>query len=143
MKKFNSIVIIDDDEASQFVCEKIIHFLDITEKIFCFNNGEAALGFFQKHCIQDKQACPELIFLDLDMPVMDGFEFIKVFNKLKIEKDNVKIAILATTSPYSNKVASSRNLGLKYYISKPLDVNKMRDFCEQLSSSNTQQFSFF
>ena len=142
IKKFNNIFIIDDDVASQFVCERVFELLDVANKLLFFENGKDALNYFDKTLKNIDVNKPNLILLDLDMPVMDGFEFIKSIKKHKVYNYNITIAILATTSSHSTKVQSVKTLGVKYYISKPMNLEKMKEFCCHIESSESENFLF-
>jgi CheY-like chemotaxis protein len=139
MKKFESILIIDDDEASHFVCEKIIQFLGISNDVTHTINGEEALQHLSRTFLEQRRY-PELILLDLDMPVMNGFNFIEKFNKLNINRDYTKLVILATTSSHTSKIETIKKLGLKYYISKPMELSKMKKLCEHMESEKNNDF---
>lgn len=139
--QFDNVFVIDDDTASQFVCEKVINFLNLTKNLKFYDNGEEALKFFSEY-LKKENDLPDLILLDLDMPVMDGFQFIKAIKKHKIYSMNLHIAILATTSSYSSKVQTIKQMGIQYYIAKPLNIDKMKEFCEQLQQADPQNFLF-
>lgn len=138
--KFNHVFIIDDDIASRFVCEKVIKFLGVTDQLIFFENAEDALLYFSKYS-NDIEGI-DLIFLDLDMPVMDGFEFIEAIQKQRIYTSKLVIAVLATTSSLTSKVQAIRQQGIPYYISKPLNVEKMKEFCRILQQPDPEKFYF-
>ena len=143
MKKFKKIVVIDDDVTCNFVTEKIIKFLALTEDLEVFSNGKQALDKINHDCIINPNHCPDLILLDMEMPLMDGIQFVKAFAKLKIDKSNLHIALLTTSSPSSAKIKSIRSLGLRYFIDKPLEITKMKSLCEQIWKENPEKFIFF
>jgi CheY-like chemotaxis protein len=87
-------------------------------------NGEEGIRYIKKQCAIG-EICPELILLDINMPVMNGFEFIREFEKLEIRnKDKVKIIIL-TTSKNIKDVELLKSLGNFEFINKPLTEEKL------------------
>ena len=81
MKKFDSVWIVDDDNIHQFFATKSLNHLKITNHILPFLDGDLALNMIQK-MIADKEELPDVIFLDINMPKMDGWEFMDEFSKM-------------------------------------------------------------
>jgi CheY-like chemotaxis protein len=97
MKKINSVLIVDDDPIHNYLCNFLIKKLEMTDNIIIAKNGLKAIELLQDYSNQNLE-CPELIFLDILMPVMDGYEFLTVFDKMKIKNsNNIKIAILTSS----------------------------------------------
>src|SRR6185369_3705445 len=90
------ILLVDDDSVFHFIHTKILQNLGLTE-ISTANNGEEALQFIDGH-VSENRPLPNVIFVDLDMPILDGFGFIEAFKKLIIpQKERVQIAILSSS----------------------------------------------
>lgn len=124
MTKIECAVLIDDDSITNFLNEELIKELGVSEKVKVFEDGRGALNYINENCIKSNK-CPELILLDINMPVMDGFEFLKVFNSLEFEnKEDVKI-IMLTTSSNSKDFEQAKKLSVKDYITKPLTPEKL------------------
>lgn len=124
MAAYNSILLVDDDEVSNFLNEDLIKDLNFASEIYIATNGEEALGFLKSECIFKKD-CPDLILLDLNMPVMNGFEFLSEFEKLK-SKLNVKVPIVVLTSSSNLRdMESVQKFEISGYINKPLTVKKL------------------
>lgn len=96
MKKI-SLAVIDDDEMYVFAVKKLIKRVDLTDQTIYFENGKLALNYIDQ-CINQSALLPEVILLDLNMPVTNGWQFIKEFKKLKtkIEK-KITIYIISAT----------------------------------------------
>ncbi len=79
-----NVCIIDDDNIYVKLVSKIINLQKLSEKVLIFNNGKEALHFFLSamECLERKDI-PQVILLDLNMPVMDGWEFLREFSKIK------------------------------------------------------------
>lgn len=127
-KKFKCTLVVDDDPISCFINQRIIELTHITQHVKVVHNGEEAIDFIHKSFKETPkdQHLPDLIFLDLNMPVMSGFEFLSVFQDFpRAYRDEVKIVILTS----SNNIAD-RNKAELYnvsrYINKPLTVETVR-----------------
>lgn len=86
MKKIKRILLVDDSKATNFFNKTILLKSDYVEEVFVATNGEEALEFI------DSNNVPEIIFLDINMPIMNGWEFLKEFHKL--EMNNKAIVVL-------------------------------------------------
>jgi CheY-like chemotaxis protein len=125
-EKLNCILLVDDDEVNNFINETILKKLDVAERIVVVKNGLEALKFIAAW--NDEGICPELILLDLHMPVLDGFEFMDSFKSMEfVNKDEVQIAVLTSSeNPYD--IEHARQLGIKNYLMKPLRAETLKPF---------------
>jgi CheY-like chemotaxis protein len=126
MPKVNCILLIDDDSINNFINERLIRKLNVANEIKIALNGEDGLAYITKRCSNnDGSSCPELILLDINMPVMNGFDFIRAFENIDIKnKSKVKIIIL-TTSRNQKDVEILKSLGNFEFINKPLTEEKL------------------
>lgn len=128
MKKVNCTLLVDDDDINNFLNKRLIDKLKICNEVKVVINGAEALKYIEEQCKLDKD-CPELILLDINMPVMNGFEFLKAYDKLEFKnKHQVKVVMLTTSSsPYDIEKVQEYNVsGL---INKPLtEENLMQVF---------------
>ena len=133
MKKLECILLVDDDQVCNYINEDVIRHIDSSVKVHTALNGQRALDFIQA---QD-DGCPQLILLDLNMPVMDGFEFLDEFRNLPEEKkDHIAIVIL-TSSDYEKDMERARQYRVvSAYITKPLTPEKMVSIIEECFRSN-------
>lgn len=82
MKSINSIFIIDDDKITVFGTRKLLTYVVLCKNITSYENGKLAIDGI-KNLIKEKTELPEIIFLDLNMPIMDGWQFLEEFIKLE------------------------------------------------------------
>ena len=128
-KIYQCVMLVDDDEISNYISERIIKNLGIAKFLHISANGKQALNFIKEECLgQNSSAeCPEFILLDINMPVMDGFQFLEEFYKLGFKgMDEVKIVIL-TSSNSPKDVAFADKYNISGYINKPLSKEKLED----------------
>jgi len=116
MTKYQSVLLVDDDPVSSFVLDTMFRKMDICTNNRMCRNGEEAL-----HALQDQQLSPELIFLDLQMPVMDGIEFLDKFNASGLKLPETKIIVYTTSL---NELEKEKCKGLPVII-KPITPEKM------------------
>jgi len=133
MKKLNKVLIVDDDNASVFLTQMVLEEMRITNEIYTVANGKEALAFVEKHrAIVHQNADnsnfneqPNLIFLDINMPVMDGFEFLDHFEKLHAAQVTDFHVVLLTTSINERDVDKARRYKIVSYMEKPITEEKI------------------
>lgn len=95
MKKINSIAVIDDDPITVFGIKKMLNSIDASNEIKTYANGKEAIDDI-KMMLQSDQPIPEVIFLDINMPIMDGWQFLEEFITLPV-KSKIRINILTSS----------------------------------------------
>ena len=95
MKRLNSIGVIDDDPITVFGIKKMLNALDVSDDIRTYANGKLAIDDI-KQMIADNQPVPEVIFLDINMPIMDGWQFLEEFITLSLPNP-IRINILTSS----------------------------------------------
>jgi CheY-like chemotaxis protein len=101
-QKLNCILLIDDDEPTNFLSSLLIEEADCTERIQVAQSGRKALEYLEATgCIESEgteMQCPDLIFLDINMPAMNGWEFLENYKKLDKAQQSKMVIIMLTTS---------------------------------------------
>ncbi|NQY11325.1 MAG: response regulator [Flavobacteriales bacterium] len=125
MTKLNEILLIEDDETTIFINERLIKKMDLTEAITIKTNGEKALNYLIGKNLRGEEF-PDLIFLDLNMPVMDGFQFLENFRRLVPKQFKPPTIAVLTTSELEMDINRVTSLGISMYIVKTLDARKFQ-----------------
>jgi CheY-like chemotaxis protein len=124
MGKINSMLLIDDDKITNFINTYLLKNLKISEELIVMSNGSEGLEFLRDRSSR-KKMCPEIILLDINMPITDGFDFAKAFKELSfINNKNIQIIVL-TTSSSPRDIEKMKTLGVKDFINKPLTSEKL------------------
>lgn len=129
-----NILLIEDDYLSFFICEKLIKkVMKDTEVIGC-SNGQGAIDKLMEIKNKNINLLPDYIFLDIVMPVMNGWEFLEQYRKLNIDPfGKCKIYIL-TSSLFPSDVRKSASYNIiQDYIVKPLDFEKLKKIFVEVS----------
>lgn len=122
MAAYRSVMLVDDNEIDNIINEKIIEANSFAEQILVFQTGQDALEYLRENQ-GDVESLPEIVFLDINMPIMDGFQFLSDFEEFSDEvRDKCKIIMLSSSiSPKDiDRAASSRYV--KKYLNKPLNA---------------------
>ena len=116
-----TILLIDDDTITIMLCKMVITKASFSNEIATAKNGEEALKYFDTLKISHATNKPQLIFLDLNMPVMNGWEFLESFiTEEYSEFHNTKIVILSSTIDPADLERSKKYPLVIDFLSKPI-----------------------
>lgn len=124
MKAYRSIMLVDDDSISNFITESRLRVISKEFRIQRFSNGRKLLDFFETKWENEDEFFPALMLLDLNMPVMDGFEFLSKFQALK-SADKCDVVILSSSTRDIDKEVSKEFPQVLGYIEKPFDGDQL------------------
>ncbi|WP_378186208.1 response regulator [Aquimarina sp. W85] len=132
-QKLEKICIIDDDKIYVNLITKIIRMRKLSEDILIFKNGKEAIEFFVNALERNKQEMiPDVILLDLNMPIMDGWEFLQEFHKIKDQIQERYNLYVVSSSIDSRDVDRAKAIDfVRDYLTKPI---KIQDFEKLLSN---------
>ncbi len=133
MKLLKKILIIDDDETRCFLDKIFLEDMHVTEEIECFEDPEEALAFIKKICSSDSFAnlVPDLIFLDINMPVLNGFDFLEKVKQMEgIGNICAQRIVMYTSSVHPRDIKRANSYGVLGYIQKPLNEEKLKTVLE-------------
>lgn len=123
-----SILLIDDDEINNFISIKLIKKALVNTDISACLNGRFAIEELVELQKQDPSKLPDFILLDINMPIMNGWEFLDEYKRLNIDPLGKSKIYIISSSVFSNDINKARSYPLvKSFISKPLSVEKIKD----------------
>lgn len=95
--KFSRVMVIDDNPIDIYIAGKLMSKRNFSEKVFAFGSAKSALSFLEHH-IDDPGNLPQVIFVDIYMPVMSGFDFLEAFDKFPAEvKKHCRIFVVSSS----------------------------------------------
>lgn len=119
------ILLVDDDYTSNFLNTKLLQRLDAAAQIRTALNGQEALDALRTHCQPPTPNCPALVFLDINMPVMNGFEFLEAYRHLPLAQQRAVVIVMLTTSVSPRDLARLQDLPVAGFLAKPLTEEKV------------------
>jgi CheY-like chemotaxis protein len=144
-KKLNCILLIDDDFATNFINKKILQKANIATHIQVALNGKEAIDYLcNKGKFKSTETVnpqPELIFLDINMPVMDGWEFMKAYKNLIPDEQKKKINIIMLTSSFNpaDKAKADTIKEIADYRQKTLNASILQEIMTKYFTNNSEE----
>ena len=123
--KITSILVVDDDENDQFICDYTIRRYDPTIRVLKAFDGTEALDILH-------QETPDAIILDINMPVMNGFEFLDRYAE-EFEVHAPVVALLTSSHLGKDRERAMQYSFVKSYFEKPLQADHLRVMAELLA----------
>lgn len=121
MKSKKPILLVEDDRVDQITVKRALKDINVTNLLIIVSNGEEALEFLR----DERNEKPSIILLDLNMPKMNGIEFLKVAKQDNLLK-RIPVVVLSTSKQDQDKIESF-NLGVAGYMIKPVDYIQFVD----------------
>ena len=119
MKPVQTVLMIDDDADDQMIFKEVLH--EIDPLIICLQHLDAKLAL--RLLLEDNQR-PDVIFLDINMPIMNGFEFLE--EMMMHERLSSIPVVMYTTSNSNLQQEKAKMLGASDFITKPSDINLLK-----------------
>ncbi len=118
-EKLSCILLIDDDEATNYLNEKVIEEIGCADKVIVKNDAETALAYLNSY--DDEHPKPKLTFVDINMPGMNGWEFVERYKKIKEKSTEQSVLIMLSTSINPSDIEKANKINvIDGYRSKPL-----------------------
>ncbi|MGY3089835.1 CheY-like chemotaxis protein [Hymenobacter sp. UYAg731] len=131
MPKLSSVLLVDDDPTNNFLNERLLKRLAVTEHILVAENGQEALAVIQRASTASRPSYPSLILLDIQMPVMNGIEFLQAYQQLPLAQRCATTVVVLTTSMAPRDLTRLDELPTAGRITKPLTLEKLDAVLQQ------------
>lgn len=127
------IMLVDDDDTTNFVNKRLLMKLGVAKQIVIKKNGAEALEYLQEANVAGKEALrPDLIFLDIKMPVMDGFTFLDEYHRQQLSQNGGMIILMLTSSASFYDLERLKTYEyVKKHFSKALTEADVKDIMSQ------------
>ena len=123
MPMVNKILLVDDDDATNYLSREILVDLDAAQEIVVAQDGDVACDLIQHN------NCPDIIFLDVRMPRMSGFDFLNRLDKMQVCK-KLKVVLLTSSSRVEDREKALQYANVLGYLEKPLTWQSARKVIE-------------
>jgi CheY-like chemotaxis protein len=131
-----SVLLVDDDEINNFISIKLIRKVLNNAEIMACLNGKFAIDQLMNLQETEPEKLPDYILLDINMPIMNGWEFLEMYNRLNIDPARKSKIYIISSSVFSNDINKAKSYPLvKDFISKPLNVDKIKELFEMEKSA--------
>lgn len=135
MEKLKFFVMIDDDPVTNVFHEIILKEADICENYRFYESPIEALNFFKDEVKSGRVIIPSILFLDVNMPEISGWEFLDELLNIKI--NDIPVVIMLTTSLSANDRERSEKYGvIRDFCNKPLTVEYLHDLVAKVTAEN-------
>ena len=123
--KYQYVMLLDDNELNNFINQKIIEANHFSKKIYTNTSGKSALEFLSNLLVLEEDSLvifPRVIFIDINMPIMDGFQFVKSLKNLPQDKlKDCKLVILTSSMFEEDQKKAKELLSNIVFLNKPLN----------------------
>lgn len=133
MKKINRLAVIDDDSVDQMAVERYCKIGQLAHDIIAFHDAESAIHYLSNAAKKDD--IPDVIFLDINLPKLDGWDFIKEYAAIapKLDK-NISIYMFSSSISEVDTAKARNSKWVKDYIYKPISLEKLKRILGDYSS---------
>lgn len=126
-QKFSLVMLVDDNDTDNFISKRIIEITKFAKNVEIKNSGKSALEYLEEHK-EEVEKLPDIIFLDINMPIVDGFVFLYEFEKFTdIVKNKCKVIILSSSDNKRDIDKIVNNDHVIKFVTKPLTENALAE----------------
>lgn len=137
------IALVDDDKIFQLTASKTIKATSISDNVLQFGNGEEALAYIRSHA-NDTDALPDFIFLDINMPFIDGWMFLDDFAVIKPSlKKEIAIYMVSSSIDPRDIARAKQHSDVKDYVIKPVTREKFIELLQTAAWVYRTRFNGF
>ena len=126
-KSYKSVMLVDDNDVDNYISQRMIELSKFADKVLVKNNGKSALEFLEAHQ-NNPDTLPDIIFLDISMPIVDGYVFLYEFEKYsETLKNKSKVVILTSSDNRQDIERMNDNEFVFKYVTKPLTEETLNE----------------
>ena len=126
-KSAGLVMLVDDNDTDNFISKRIIEITNFAEEVIVKSSGKSALDYLNDNA-DNVTNLPEIIFLDINMPIVDGFVFLYEFEKFNVNiRDNCKVIILSSSDNKRDIDKIVNNDYVIKFITKPLTEKSLEE----------------
>lgn len=129
------VLLVDDDDTTNYLNRRLLVEMNVAKEVVVLNNGKEAIEYLSESCAPgstDLKKCPNLIFLDIKMPVMDGFSFLEEYERLKLDAASHVIIMMLTSSASFYDLERLRSFkNVKKHYSKALTRHDVQEVIKE------------
>jgi len=134
-----NVLLVDDNNIVNFISRKTMEDCDFAGHIAEYTSGQRALKYLER-LAKNQEQIPDLIFLDIKMQLMDGFEFLDQFKKLPASvKEKSKIVMLTSSLLDNDRRRAFEHPQVIEFLNKPVTKSKLIALVEKLAGSREQE----
>lgn len=141
-KKLNSVLLIDDNPATNLIHKKVISKLDCANNIYVCTGGEQALDLLteKENGLNDSYVQPQLVFLDINMPGMSGWDFIEEYEQLpEFQQGGIVIMMLTTSINPDDQAKAGDFKCISGFLNKPLSSDMLSNVLQEHFGHKVEQ----
>jgi CheY-like chemotaxis protein len=127
MNKIGTVMLVDDNDTDNFISKRIIEITKFSENVIVKSSGKSALDYLLEN--QDSpELIPDIIFLDINMPIVDGFVFLYEYEKFGTTiKDKCRVIILSSSDNKRDIDKIINNDFVIKFVTKPLTEKTLEE----------------
>ena len=126
MPSLSSVLLIDDDSTTNFLNKALLTRMGVAQQVLTAEDGEQGLRTLGQTCLgPDSAACPQLILLDMNMPVLNGLGFLEAYAQLPLVPQRPIVIVMLTTSLHPVDQTRAEQMPIAGFLTKPLTKEKV------------------
>jgi DNA-binding NarL/FixJ family response regulator len=133
MPEIKIACVVDDDPLYNFGIKKLFELTSFAEKNLFYKNGQEAIDGLSE-IVENEQSLPNVILLDINMPIMNGWQFLEAFIERQMDKLGIKVFVVSSSINQEEIDRANAYDCVNGYIFKPLTVDKIKELKERITN---------